>query len=107
MRQKRVVVAQYGGPEVIAVAEEEVPVPQAGEVRVKVLGAGVSLPDVTARGRPPRNAARTLHAGLGSRRGPSITSARESLASSCSGPWRQCRSSGATTRSMCACRATS
>ena len=49
MRQKRVVVAHYGGPEVITVIEEEVPAPKAGEVRVKVLAAGVSLPDVLAR----------------------------------------------------------
>ncbi|MBI4893607.1 MAG: zinc-binding dehydrogenase [Acidobacteria bacterium] len=49
MRQKRVVVGRYGGPEVITVIEEEVPAPKAGEVRVKVLAAGVSLPDVLAR----------------------------------------------------------
>jgi NADPH2:quinone reductase len=49
MRQKRVVVARYGGPEVITVIEEDVPTPKAGEVRVKVLAAGVSLPDVLAR----------------------------------------------------------
>jgi NADPH2:quinone reductase len=49
MHHKRVVVARYGGPEVIAVTEEEIPVPKAGEVRVKVLAAGVGLPDVLAR----------------------------------------------------------
>jgi NADPH:quinone reductase-like Zn-dependent oxidoreductase len=49
MRHKRVVVARYGGPEVITVIEEELPNPKAGEVRVKVLAAGVSLPDVLAR----------------------------------------------------------
>ena len=49
MRQKRVVVAHYGGPEVIAVIEEDVPAPKAGELRVKVRAAGVSLPDVLAR----------------------------------------------------------
>jgi NADPH:quinone reductase len=49
MRHKRVVVARYGGPEVITVIEEDVPTPKAGEVRVKVLAAGVSLPDVLAR----------------------------------------------------------
>ena len=48
MRHKRVVVTRYGGPEVIAVLEEDVPVPKAGEVRVKVLAAGVGLPDVLA-----------------------------------------------------------
>jgi NADPH2:quinone reductase len=49
MRHKRVVVRRYGGPEVITVIEEDVPTPKAGEVRVKVLAAGVSLPDVLAR----------------------------------------------------------
>jgi NADPH:quinone reductase len=49
MRYKRVVVTHYGGPEVITCIEEEVPVPKAGEVRVKVAAAGVSLPDVLAR----------------------------------------------------------
>jgi NADPH2:quinone reductase len=49
MRQKRVIVTHYGGPEVITVIEEDVPTPKAGEVRVKVLAAGVSLPDVLAR----------------------------------------------------------
>ncbi|HEY5126647.1 MAG TPA: alcohol dehydrogenase, partial [Bradyrhizobium sp.] len=49
MRHKRVVVTRYGGPEVITVIEEDIPAPAAGEVRVKVLAAGVSLPDVLAR----------------------------------------------------------
>src|SRR5690242_21698966 len=49
MRHKRVIVPHYGGPEVITVIEEDIPAPKAGEVRVKVLAAGVSLPDVLAR----------------------------------------------------------
>jgi NADPH:quinone reductase len=49
MRHKRVVVTHYGGPEVITTIEEDIPIPKAGEVRVKVLAAGVSLPDVLAR----------------------------------------------------------
>lgn len=49
MRYQRVVVARYGGPEEIAVIEEEIPTPKVGEVRVKVLAAGVGLPDVLAR----------------------------------------------------------
>ena len=49
MRHERVIVKQYGGPEVIALLEEDVPVPEAGQVRVKVLAAGVGLPDVLAR----------------------------------------------------------
>jgi NADPH2:quinone reductase len=49
MRHTRVVVTRYGGPEVITPIEEEIPTPKAREVRVKVLAAGVSLPDVLAR----------------------------------------------------------
>jgi NADPH:quinone reductase-like Zn-dependent oxidoreductase len=49
MRHKRVVVTHYGGPEVIMTIEEDVPSPKIGEVRVKVLAAGVSLPDLLAR----------------------------------------------------------
>jgi NADPH:quinone reductase-like Zn-dependent oxidoreductase len=49
MRYKRVVVTQYGGPEVITITEEDIPTPKASEVRVKVLAAGVGLPDVLAR----------------------------------------------------------
>src|SRR5215470_11988154 len=49
MRQTRDVVTRYGGPEVITLAEQECPAPMPGEVRVKVLAAGVSLPDVLAR----------------------------------------------------------
>ena len=49
MRYKRVVVTQYGGPEVITTTDEDIPTPKAGEVRVKVLAAGVGLPDVLAR----------------------------------------------------------
>jgi NADPH2:quinone reductase len=49
MRCKRVVVAQYGGPEVITIAEQDIPIPKAGEVRVKISAAGVGLPDVLAR----------------------------------------------------------
>ena len=49
MRHTRIVVTRYGGPEVITVAEQECPTPMPGEVRVKVLAAGVSLPDVLAR----------------------------------------------------------
>src|SRR5947207_11563366 len=49
MRHKRVVVTHYGGPEVITAIEEDIPTPKAGEVRLKVLAAGVSLPDVMAR----------------------------------------------------------
>ena len=49
MRQTRIVVTHYGGPDALQVIEEEFPEPKTGEVRVKVLAAGVSLPDVLAR----------------------------------------------------------
>ena len=49
MRHTRVVVTRYGGPDVLAEIEEDCPEPRAGEIRVKVRAAGVSLPDVMAR----------------------------------------------------------
>jgi NADPH2:quinone reductase len=49
LRQTKIVVTRYGGPEVITVAERECPAPGPGEIQVKVLAAGVSLPDVLAR----------------------------------------------------------
>ncbi len=48
-RYKRVVVTRHGGPEVLRVAEDDVPEPGAGHVRVRVRAAGVSLPDVLMR----------------------------------------------------------
>jgi NADPH:quinone reductase-like Zn-dependent oxidoreductase len=49
MRNTRVIVTRYGGPEVLRVAEEECPEPKSGEVRVRVLASGVALPDIMAR----------------------------------------------------------
>jgi NADPH:quinone reductase-like Zn-dependent oxidoreductase len=49
MRQTRVVVNRYGGPDELRLVEEECSEPGAGEVRVKVQAAGVSLPDVMMR----------------------------------------------------------
>jgi len=49
MRHARVIVTHYGGPDAIRVIEEECPEPKSGEVRVRVLAAGVSMPDVMAR----------------------------------------------------------
>ena len=49
MRHKRIIVAHYGGPDALQVVEEECPEPKHGEVRVRVLAAGVSLPDIMAR----------------------------------------------------------
>ncbi len=49
MRHTRIIVTHYGGPDALQVVEEECPEPKAGEVRVRVQAAGVSLPDVMAR----------------------------------------------------------
>lgn len=46
---KRIVVAHYGGPETLQVVEEQCAEPKRGEVRVRLLAAGVALPDVLAR----------------------------------------------------------
>jgi NADPH:quinone reductase-like Zn-dependent oxidoreductase len=49
MTHTRIVVTHYGGPDALQAVEEECPEPKRGEVRVRVLAAGVSLPDVMAR----------------------------------------------------------
>ena len=49
MNHHRVVVTHYGGPDALRFIEEARPEPRHGEVRVRVLAAGVSLPDVMAR----------------------------------------------------------
>ncbi len=49
MKNMRVIVTHYGGPDVIQVIDEECPEPKNGEVRVRILAAGVSLPDIMAR----------------------------------------------------------
>src|SRR5215813_6452005 len=49
MRHTRIIVTHYGGPEALRVVEEECPEPKAGEARVRVLAAGVSLPDLMMR----------------------------------------------------------
>src|SRR5262245_15417632 len=49
MRQTRIIVTHYGGPDELRVVEEPCPEPKRGEVRVRVLAAGVSLPDVMMR----------------------------------------------------------
>ncbi len=46
---KRVVVDHYGGPEVLKLVEEDAPRPGPGEVRVRVLAAGVSFTDAQIR----------------------------------------------------------
>jgi NADPH2:quinone reductase len=49
MKHHRVVVMRHGGPDVLQVVEEDLPDPRAGEVRVKVLAAGVSAYDLMFR----------------------------------------------------------
>src|SRR5919204_1787184 len=46
---KRVIVNHYGGPEVLRIVEEDAPSPGPGEVRVRVLAAGVSFTDSQLR----------------------------------------------------------
>src|SRR2546423_15155435 len=49
VKHTRIIVSHYGGPDALLVLEEECPEPEEGEVRVRVLAAGVSLPDLMAR----------------------------------------------------------
>jgi NADPH:quinone reductase-like Zn-dependent oxidoreductase len=49
VRHTRIIVTHYGGPDALQVMEEECPEPKRGEVRVRVLAAGVALPDIMAR----------------------------------------------------------
>ena len=49
MKHTRIIINHYGGPDEIQLLEEECPEPKRGEVRVKVLAAGVSLPDLMMR----------------------------------------------------------
>ena len=46
---QQVVIDRYGGPEVLKVVEEDAPRPGPGEVRVRVLAAGVSFTDALIR----------------------------------------------------------
>ena len=49
MKNTRILIRRYGGPDALELVEEESPEPKRGEVRVRVLAAGVSLPDVLMR----------------------------------------------------------
>lgn len=49
MKHTRIIVSHYGGPDALEVLEETCPEPKRGEVRVSVLAAGVSLPDLMMR----------------------------------------------------------
>ena len=49
MKHTRILVTHYGGPDALQVVEEDCPEPGVGEVRVRVLAAGVAMPDIMAR----------------------------------------------------------
>ncbi len=49
MKYKRIVVTRYGGPEVLEVIKEDVTEPGPGEVRIRILTAGVSFADILLR----------------------------------------------------------
>jgi NADPH:quinone reductase-like Zn-dependent oxidoreductase len=49
MKYKHIVIPRFGGPENLILAEDELLEPQANEVRVKVLAAGVSFADILMR----------------------------------------------------------
>jgi len=49
VRHTRIIVTRYGGPDELRVVEEECPEPKEGEVRVRVLAAGVAYPDLLMR----------------------------------------------------------
>ena len=58
-KNHRVIVTRHGGPDVLQLVEEDLPEPEVGEIRVKVLAAGVSAFDLIYRrwrrlpGSPP------------------------------------------------------
>ena len=49
MKNHRIMVTRHGAPDVLQMIEEALPEPQAGEVRVRVLAAGVSAYDLMLR----------------------------------------------------------
>ena len=49
MKYKRVIITRHSGPEVLQVVEDELPEPRAGQVRVKILAAGVASTDAMLR----------------------------------------------------------
>jgi NADPH2:quinone reductase len=80
---KRVIVDHYGGPEVLRVVDDDEPRPGRGEVRVRVLAAGVSFTDALLRNgtylgvpRPPFTPGYEL-VGIVERVGPGCTRLRE------------------------------
>jgi NADPH2:quinone reductase len=49
MKYRSIVVSHYGGPEEMQIVEDELPEPRRGEVRVKILVAGVGFTDILMR----------------------------------------------------------
>jgi NADPH:quinone reductase-like Zn-dependent oxidoreductase len=49
MQYRSLIVRKHGGPEVLEIIENELRPPKKGEVRIRVLAASISRPDVTAR----------------------------------------------------------
>lgn len=49
MKYRSLIVPRRGGPDVLEVVENDLRAPRAGEARIRVLAASVSLPDVEAR----------------------------------------------------------
>ena len=49
VRNRRIVVPRFGGPDLMKVVEEEIPEPGPGEVRVRIVVAGIGFPDVVIR----------------------------------------------------------
>jgi hypothetical protein len=59
MKNSRVVISGYGGPEVLKVVEDEAPEAGSGEVRLQVLVTGVAFADLR-RGRQGRQQGQSL-----------------------------------------------
>jgi NADPH:quinone reductase len=49
VHNRRIVVPRFGGPDLMKVVEEEIPEPGPGEVRVRIVVAGIGFPDVVIR----------------------------------------------------------
>jgi NADPH:quinone reductase-like Zn-dependent oxidoreductase len=49
LRNKRIVFAEYGGPEVLKILEEDIPQPKPNEVLIQVLATGVAHGDIMIR----------------------------------------------------------
>ena len=89
MRHTRIVVTHYGGPDSLRVVEEECPEPKDGEVRVRVLAAGVSQPDIIATTQ--RDGRSHDRLGLPAiQTSEEVTGDRVSLAFACPRPAREC-----------------